>query len=241
MNVLFVVSDDLTNNALGCYGSPVGKSPNIDRLARRGVRFDRAYCQFPLCNPSRASFLTGLRPDHTGVYENATHFRQKVPDVVTMPQTFQKGGYFVARVGKLYHYGVPTQIGTDGLDDPPSWQKVVNPKGRDKTDEAKITTLTPGQYGGTLSWMSADGTDEEQTDGLSAAAAIELVEQNKDKPFFVACGFFRPHTPYVAPHKWFELYPLAKCSPAELPANYKEGLPEAAFGSAKAEQARMTD
>jgi uncharacterized sulfatase len=245
LNVLFVVSDDLCPR-LGCYGDPLVKSPNIDRLAARGVRFERAYCQFPLCNPSRASFLTGLRPDSTGVFENSTYFRKNVPDHVTLGQTFQKAGYFVARVGKLYHYGVPAQIGTDGLDDPPSWQERINPRGRDKDDEELIFTLTPkaegaARFGGTLSWLAADGEDAEQTDAKSAAATIKLIEQHREKPFFIACGFFRPHTPYVAPKKWFEMYPLDKIKLPVLAANYKEGVPEPAFLSSKKEQENISD
>ena len=230
LNVLYIVSDDL-NNQLGCYGDPTVKSPRIDELAKRGVRFERAYCQFPLCNPSRASFLTGLRPDQTGVLENATQFRKNVPDAVSLPQMFQQAGYFVARVGKLYHYGVPTQIGTDGLDDPPSWMAKFNPRGRDKDDEPKIFSLTPGNFGGTPSWLAADGEDKEQTDAIGAEMTIKLLEENKDKPFFIACGFYRPHTPYVAPKKYFEMYPRDKLPLAEQKEGDLDDIPPAALQS----------
>jgi iduronate 2-sulfatase len=230
LNVLYICSDDL-NNSLSCYGHPTVKSPRIDELASRGTRFDRAYCQYPLCNPSRSSFLTGLRPDQTKVQENATQFREVIPDVVTLPQLFQKAGYFVARVGKLYHYGVPTQIGTDGLDDPPSWMAKFNPRGRDKDDEPKIFSLTPGQFGGTPSWLAADGEDREQTDAIGAEMTIKLLEENKDKPFFIACGFYRPHTPYVAPKKYFEMYPTQRVGVVETPSGDLDDIPVAALAS----------
>jgi uncharacterized sulfatase len=239
-NILHLVSDDLCT-ALGSYGHAQVKSPNIDALAARGVRFERAYCQYPLCNPSRASFLTGLRPDTTKVFENSTYFRDVNASIITLPQSFQKAGAWVARVGKLYHYGVPTQIGTNGLDDPPSWMQVVNPKGRDKDDEASIFSLTPGQFGGTLSWLAAEGEDADQTDGKGAAAAIKLLEEHKDKPFYLAVGFYRPHTPYVAPRKYFDMYPLDKIVLPGGPGKDQPGIPSMAYASYKKEQDQLTD
>lgn len=228
-NVVFIAADDL-NNDLGTYGHPLVHSPNIDRLAARGVRFDRAYNQFPLCSPSRTSVMTGLRPDSTRVWDLQRHFRERLPDVVTLPQHFRRHGYFAARVGKIYHYGVPGQIGTAGLDDPASWDVAVNPRGRDKHDEHTITNVTPQRgLGSALSWRADPGTDEEQTDGMVASEAIRLMEQNRERPFFLAVGFYRPHTPYVAPRKYFDLYPLHAVAAPTDPNRDLADVPEAAI------------
>lgn len=244
-NVLLLVSDDL-NTALGTYGHPLVKSPNIDRLAARGVRFDNAYCQFPLCNPSRASFLTGRSPIATKVVTNGPRFREFIPDTVTLPQLFKNAGIYTARVGKLYHYGVPGDIGTPGLDDPDSWNETINPRGVDKDVEDEIHTIAPAnaegsrRFGGTVSWLSVPDEKGEHTDGIGAAEGIKLLEAHKDKPFFLAVGFYRPHTPYVAPKKYFDMYPLDKIKLPETPAGFKEQTPAAAI-TTKANEAAMTD
>lgn len=234
-NILFIAVDDM-NNDLACYGDPLVRSPNIDRLARRGVRFDRAYCQFPLCNPSRASIMTGLRPDRTRVFDLFYHFRTEIPDVVTLPQLFLNHGYLSARVGKIYHYGNPGDIGTSGLDDPPSWQEVHNPAGTDKTLlEPEFINYTPRRGLGAAMALFADpsGRDEDHTDGKVATQAIAMLEAHRDQPFFIAVGFYKPHTPYVAPKKYFDLYPLDQIQVPDMPRGYRDSVPAAALASTR--------
>ena len=228
-NVVFIAVDDLASS-LGCYGHLLAKTPHIDRLAASGVRFDRAYNQLPLCNPSRASVMTGLRPDTIKVYDLDAHFRDTLPDAVTLSQQFIKADYFTARVGKIYHYNVPASIGTDGFDDAPSWQKTVNPKGRDKTDEHLVFNAEPARkISGTISWLEAEGTDEEQTDGMVATEIIKMMREKKDEPFFIAAGFFRPHSPFIAPKKYFALYPLEDLRLPYAPDGDRDDIPTAAF------------
>lgn len=231
-NVLFLICDDL-NCDIGSYGHPQVKTPNIDRLAAQGVRFDRAYCQYALCGPSRASFLTGMYPDQTLIHKNAIYIREHIPNAVTLPQMFRNHGYFATRIGKLYHYNVPKHIGTAGHDDPYSWNYTINPRGRDVEDEPEIFSLVPGSFGGTLSWLAADGTDEEQTDGMIADAAVKELHRYRDegRAFFLAVGLFRPHTPYVAPKNYFDLYPLEEIVVPSVPEGYEETLPKPALQS----------
>lgn len=233
-NVLFIAVDDM-NNDLGCYGHPWVKTPNLDRLAAAGTRFDRAYCQFPLCSPSRSSLMTGLRPDRTKVADLQYHFRTGLPGVVTLSQMFKNNGWFSARVGKIYHYGNPNQIGTAGLDDPASWDLAINPAGRDKlTDEPDIIQYTGPKmnFGAALSWLAAEGGDSEHTDGKVADEAIRLLGEKKDQPFFLAVGFYKPHTPYVAPKKYFDLYPPADQIPlAEVVPGDRDDIPPMALRS----------
>src|SRR5688572_1468265 len=208
VNVVFIVADDL-NTALGCYGHPTVASPHIDRLAKRGVRFDRAYCQYPSCNPSRASILTGLLPERVNVLDNRTRLRVASPGAVTLPQVFRKAGYTVARVGKVFHASVPEEIGKKGFDDAASWDEAIDPVGRDREDEGKLRNLTPRrELSSALAYHEAEGADEEHTDGRVTLETIGMLERLRRKRFFLAVGFYRPHVPWIVPKRYFDRYPL---------------------------------
>jgi iduronate 2-sulfatase len=223
-NVLFIIADDL-NARIAPYGGQA-ITPNLDRLASQGVTFDRAYAQFPWCGPSRASFLTGTRPNTNGVMDLTTSIRANLPDIVTLPQYFRQAGYHTARVGKIFHQGVPGGMGRDGGDDPLAWDERSNPVGCDARGFERLVNLTPGiPYGGALTYLRDECPDAEQTDGMVARQTIALLRQAADsnQPFFIAAGFYRPHVPEFVPEAYFDLYSpeqvaIAQNTPEDLAA-----------------------
>ena len=226
-NVLFIICDDL-NCDIGCYDHPMVQTPCLDRFAAGGVRFTNAHCQFSLCGPSRASFMTGLYPTQNGIVKNAIRLRDRFPKAVTMSQAFENSGYTTVRIGKIYHYNVPRDIGNDGHDDPDSWTITVNPRGRDKIYEPTIFSLKPGKFGATLSWKADEGADGDQTDGIGATEAIKFLKEFSEtkQPFFMAVGMYRPHTPYVAPRKYFDLYDPNEIEIPSVADGYLDTIPE---------------
>jgi uncharacterized sulfatase len=205
LNVLLIMADDLRDH-LGCYGQPV-KTPNIDRLASRSVRFDRAYAQYPVCNPSRCSLLSGLRPDQTKVVDNATQLRASLPQIVTLPQLFKQHGYYTAAYGKVFHVaGRDTEVRAAWMDLPFSWHESRWFSPTSVGEQIAGRNLThdrlPWCY-----WGAAAGGDDDQPDGQVAQATVALIERLGDQPWFVAAGFYKPHDPFVAPQAYFELYP----------------------------------
>tara|TARA_B110000037_G_scaffold222740_1_gene299223 strand:- start:310 stop:1929 length:1620 start_codon:yes stop_codon:yes gene_type:complete len=237
LNVLFIIADDL-NCDIGVYGNKIVKTPNIDQLIKNGTLFQNAHCQYPLCGPSRASFMTGMYTNQTKMTKNNIFLRNTVPDVITIGQRFRQQGYQSVRIGKIFHYDNPGTIGTSGIDDVYSWDQTINPYGRDKIEEYKINTLSPRRYGGTLSWMSSDGQDEEQTDGIGASEAIKKLENfsKTGDNFFLAVGFFRPHTPFVAPKKYFDLYNKDDIKIPKSSPEYLKTIPLPAAKSVRAKK-----
>ena len=198
-NVLFIAVDDL-NDWIGCLGGNSDcKSPNIDQLAARGVLFTRSYCAAPACNPSRAALMTGIRPSTSGVYVNSQPWRPAMPDAVTLPQHFMAHGYHVIGSGKIYHGRYP---------DPPSWHDYLK-KGGDPKPAAAVLKNPRSRSGGVV-WGVLDVDDKEMNDHKMVDYAINYLNHEHDKPFFLACGIFRPHMPWQVPRKYYDMYPADK-------------------------------
>jgi len=239
-NVLFIVVDDL-RDTLGCYGNAVVKTPHVDRFAARGVRFERAYVQYPVCNPSRSSFLAGLRPDQTGVLDNHTVLRDRLPDVITFPQLLKQHGWHTAALGKIFHLGGgrSAEARARFVDLGASWHEARDfaptEIGRRKSAGRNLT-------GGALSWCAwaaAEGGDEDQPDGQIARAVIAAIDQAGDRPWLIGAGFMKPHDPFIAPQRYFDLYPPESLTLHRDPADQTPAPPLAvgfgAFGQAFAE------
>ncbi len=236
-NVLFIAVDDLRPE-LGCYGKSWMKTPHIYALAKSGIVFKRAYCQQAVCSPSRSSLMTGARPDTTKVWNLTTHFRTAMPKVVTLSQHFKNNGYFAQGMGKIYH---------GGYNDEPSWstpwarpraQTYALKKNLDLVRRKRRAALQAGKRGKELSrasrgpaFESADVPDSRYHDGAVADMAIDALKKLKAKkdPFFLAVGFIRPHLPFVAPKKYFDLYDPEKIKLAPNPYRPKDA-PSFAIG-----------
>jgi len=244
-NVLFIAVDDLRPE-LGCYGSSQIKSPSIDALARRGMQFNRAYCQYALCNPSRSSLLTGRRPDSIRIYDLATFVRTYVPDVVTLPQLFKQNGYQTRSLGKVFH--VTNGNHEDDISwSAPAWHSPAddNPQPeRGPTDAQRKAAEFVRRYpdtpavdarAKTLPYQSPNVSDDQLIDGNVADKAVSTLHEIKDKPFFLAVGFYRPHMPWVAPKKYWDLY-----NPDQIQIASNQNLPEGAplFASNQASEFR---
>ncbi|MFA5858564.1 MAG: sulfatase [Elusimicrobiota bacterium] len=220
-NVLFIAVDDLRTQ-LGCYGQKQMLTPNLDRLASTGVMFTQAYCQQALCSPTRTSLLTGKRPDTTKIYDLTTHFRKTIPDTITLPENFKNHGYYTVGIGKVYH-----------LNDKQSWDEYIKTTSityalpenenyrKDKIQEAKdkglkgdkIRTDAERSY----AWEAADVDDNKYHDGQITDKAVEKLREIKNKRFFFAVGYHKPHLPFCCPKKYWDLYDPAKLKLADNP------------------------
>jgi arylsulfatase A-like enzyme len=231
-NVLLIISDDLRPE-LGCYGSRVAHTPNIDALAAAGVRFDRAYCQFALCNPSRTSLLTGRHPLTTGVLGNRGFFRTLHPELVSLPQLFKQAGYATLRAGKIFH---------GGIDDTEAWSEGGEPRGANadftalgsaaNTQERDGPVVARSRAAASDRFVVLEGGGEQGGDAAVAERAIGFLRKYRDRPFFLACGFSKPHSPPAAPQRFYDLVPLDSIA---LPPDFAPrpslppGFPQAAI------------
>ena len=246
-NVLFIAVDDLRPE-MGCYGNPVVKTPNFDRLAARGIVFNHAYCQQAVCSPSRSSLMTSRRPDATRVWDLETHFRVALPEAITLPQHFKANGYYCAALSKIYHHGFEDgrswsephwyPNGQTIDTDPANWSKRIvkkigggvqeylnrpMPADNDKPNHGKRGKGGKGGKGD--AFEVSPKNDDDLPDGYTAAEAVKRLHELKAKrqPFFLAVGFLKPHLPFVAPKKYWDLY-----DPDQIPLPAIDHLPDGA-------------
>ena len=214
-----ILVDDLAPR-LGCYGTGV-PTPALDRLAREGRRFDRAYCQVSSCSPSRTSILTGRRPERTGVLDNLESPRERLKDAVPLQEHFHANGYFTARVGKVYHGPFEDQFAWDVAEHTPYLPE-------DEANEPAPRRERLARGGPSLAWTATANDDEDEPDGRAARRVVRLLEEHRKAPFFIAVGFNKPHIPWVAPSRYFALNPPDKVAlPAEPDEDWRD-VPEIA-------------
>jgi len=242
LNVLFIAVDELN-----CYGNTMVRSPHIDRLAARGVRFARAYCQYPLCNPSRTSLLSGRRPEATRIWDNTTPPRTYLKDVVFLPEYFHQHGYFTARVGKIAHGRFEDAVAWDVSENPQRSGQAPPAQGSGqaaqrarRSGQAQPAATQEAGGGVKLSWRATNNRDEDEPDGRTARRVVQLIEQSQDKPFFIGAGFHKPHLPWVAPKKYFDLYDPGKIVLPPNPPNDRDDIPRVALTRTAGDE-KMTD
>ncbi|MBL8232958.1 MAG: sulfatase [Bryobacterales bacterium] len=219
-NLLLIAVDDL-NRDLGCYGHPIVRTPNLDSLAKSGMRFDRAFCQYPVCNPSRTSLLSGLYPETTKILDNRDNPRSHLQGHPFLPELLRANGYQTYRVGKIFH---------DGMDSEADWDGQFNPRPQIPPGEGR--NLTGGKFA-FFQWRAAEGTDTDHPDGGIAEESSKLLEKFASnptgKPFFLAAGFRKPHDPYIAPKRYFDLYPPSSIPVRKEPRDDEADIPKAAY------------
>jgi len=227
-NVLFIAIDDL-NDWVGCLGGhPDVKTPNLDKLASRGVNFTNAFCSAPACNPSRVSLMTGILPSTSGVYLNSQPWRPVLSTAVTIPQHFMAHGYYALGSGKIFHGPFP---------DPASWDDYWPAKNKQKPDDpapaAEAMPLNGIPRTAHFDWGPLDVPNEEMGDWKVADWVIKQIQKDRDKPFFLGCGFYRPHLPWYVPQKYFDMYPLDEITLPNVNENDLDDVPQAGINMAR--------
>jgi len=247
-NVLFIISDDLTATALSSYENKVCRTPNIDKLASEGTRYTKSYCQYPVCGPSRASLMFGYYPTATKTYGYVSGRENVGNQNASLPELFKNNGYYTARVSKIYHMGIPSDIekGTNGTDDEASWTERFNSKAAEwKTPgEAELVQDNPDgkieRIGGNkMTIVKADGDDLVHADGKTAETASALIRKHKAEPFFLAVGFVRPHVPFVAPKRYFDSYPYQDITVPDVIENDWDDIPTNGINYVTSKNAKM--